>query len=172
MLHPAIELRDSPVAGKGLFATAPITAGEVVWQTAKEDLEPIYEREKIVGWPIEKQQTFFSLAYQVGPSHWSGPLGRETDDPADFYNHSCDPTTWFVDNLTMVARRNIAPGDEITYDYATSHSQDPAYGFLCRCGTSVCRGRMNGTDWQTHPELHERYGEHAMRHVLGSGRFA
>ena len=31
VLSKSIEVRDSPVAGKGLFATAPIAAGERVW---------------------------------------------------------------------------------------------------------------------------------------------
>lgn len=35
-----------------------------------------------------------------------------------FVNHSCDPVVWMRDDVTVVARRAIASGEEITGDYA------------------------------------------------------
>ena len=48
-----------------------------------------------------------------------------TVDISNFMNHSADPTCWFVDGGVeyegvMVATRDLRPGDEITFDYATS----------------------------------------------------
>jgi hypothetical protein len=62
-------------------------------------------------------------------------------------NHSCDPNLWWTDPYTLAARRDIAPGDEITNDYATSTG---AAGFTmsCRCGTAMCRGIVTGEDWR------------------------
>ena len=60
----------------------------------------------------------------------------------------------------MVARRDIEPGEEITYDYATSETED-RFGFdkcLCSAGP-LCRGKVTSTDWQL-PELQEKYGLH------------
>lgn len=53
-----------------------------------------------------------------------GPKSREVvaRKRTFFENHSCDPTTWFVDDITMNARRDILPGEEITYDYSTTES--------------------------------------------------
>lgn len=84
-----------------------------------------------------------------------------------FENHSCDPSTWFEDDITMTARRDIAVGEEITYDYSTTESYiDPEMEtVVCRCGTPVCRGRMLGDEWKR-PELQERYGTHWMGYLL------
>ena len=45
---------------------------------------------------------------------------EETDEasPADFMNHSCDPNVWMQDEVTLVARREIAADEEVTIDYA------------------------------------------------------
>ncbi len=33
-------------------------------------------------------------------------------------NHSCDSNLWMADEATVVARRDIAAGEELTLDYA------------------------------------------------------
>lgn len=83
-----------------------------------------------------------------------------------FENHSCDPSTWFEDDITMTARRDIAEGEEITYDYSTTESYiDPEMEtIVCRCGSPVCRGRILGEDWQR-PELQARYDGHWMSYL-------
>lgn len=75
-----------------------------------------------------------------------------------FANHSCDPNMWHADAFTVVARRDIAAGEEITIDYAT-HSDAQGVLLECSCGSELCRGLITGTDWQV-PELRERYGDH------------
>ena len=68
---------------------------------------------------------------------------RFTDPPTSVgalrhLNHSCDPTLWWTDDSTLVARRMIASGDELTVDYATS-SADPDFTMYCHCETYRCR---------------------------------
>lgn len=61
-----------------------------------------------------------------------------------FINHSCDPTTEFVNDehgLRFLARRRLGPGDQITFDYATTESSIER-PFDCRCGAENCRGRV------------------------------
>ncbi|WP_272952579.1 SET domain-containing protein-lysine N-methyltransferase [Kribbella amoyensis] len=72
-------------------------------------------------------------------------------------NHSCDPNTWWVDAVTLTARRDIATGEEITSDYGTSTGTQ--YALDCRCGSPLCRGKVTGDDWQRE-ELQQRYGDH------------
>jgi hypothetical protein len=62
-----------------------------------------------------------------------------------WFNHSCEPNSevcsrWDTEANTMrawwVARRDIEPGEEITYDYAfAAEVAEP-----CRCGATGCRG--------------------------------
>lgn len=85
-------------------------------------------------------------------------VGPDSPEPGDFVNHSCDPTCGIVGNVLLVSRRDILPGEEITFDYAMSDSTDYDE-FDCQCGTLECRGRITGNDW-TNPELQDRYDGH------------
>jgi SET domain-containing protein len=62
---------------------------------------------------------------------------------AMFINHSCDPnceTTEAKGRVWIKAIRNIAPGEEITYDYCLyDGGEDQA---ICNCGAKKCRGTM------------------------------
>jgi hypothetical protein len=80
-------------------------------------------------------------------------------------NHSCDPNLWWSGD-ELVALRNIAAGEEITYDYATdsateSGSDALAAGALlrCNCGSMRCRGLIEAGDRDI-PELQRRYAGH------------
>ncbi|HRW09829.1 MAG TPA: hypothetical protein P5121_32230, partial [Caldilineaceae bacterium] len=59
-------------------------------------------------------------------------------------------------------RRAIAPGEEITLDYATFHNEIMAE-FVCTCGAPDCRGLIRGTDYRE--PFVERYGEHISDYV-------
>lgn len=39
--------------------------------------------------------------------------------PIHYRNHSCDPTLWHADAYTLVTRRAVDAGEELTVDYAT-----------------------------------------------------
>ncbi len=78
--------------------------------------------------------------------------------PNGYGNHGCDPNLWWIDAYTLAARRDIAPGEEITNDYATSTAAAD-FTMTCACGADLCRGTVTGADW-LRPELRERYGEH------------
>ena len=57
--------------------------------------------------------------------------------------------------------RDIAAGEEITFDYATvlCGDADPvigAYSLPCTCGTPGCRGTITSQDWKRQ-ELREKY---------------
>ncbi|MEZ4331577.1 MAG: SET domain-containing protein [Myxococcota bacterium] len=75
--------------------------------------------------------------------------------PADWVNHSCDPNAGLRGQICLVAMRDIAPGEEITFDYAMSDGCDYDE-FLCGCRAARCRGRITGDDW-SRPDLVERY---------------
>ncbi|WP_203783676.1 SET domain-containing protein-lysine N-methyltransferase [Paractinoplanes rishiriensis] len=78
--------------------------------------------------------------------------------PNGYGNHSCDPNLWWVGPYDLAARRDIAAGEELTNDYATS-TAEPGFVLPCACDTPLCRRTVTGTDWQR-PDLQERYGPH------------
>ena len=81
-----------------------------------------------------------------------GPLNRE---PGDSINHSCEPNCGMRNATTIVAMRDIAAGEELTFDYAMSDASDYDE-FDCNCGTSLCRGRVRADDWRL-DTLRHRY---------------
>ena len=166
MLHHAIVVRNSGIEGRGLFAMEDIKAGEITWWQGPD--EPRYHIATVRSWPLEKQEAFFQLAYQVGDEWYHGPVEGSPYDPADFMNHSCDPNTWFIDDATMVARRDLKKGEEVTYDYATSEIMETYVLSRCNCGAPDCRQVVRGSDYRRHQAVREKYGRHVLAHVYRS----
>ncbi len=70
----------------------------------------------------------------VGAYRWIDP-----DPPFSFLNHSCDPNLGMANGRDFVALRAIAPGEELTLDYAITEC-DPDWQMDCQCGHRHCRG--------------------------------
>ncbi|MEO6817494.1 MAG: SET domain-containing protein-lysine N-methyltransferase [Edaphobacter sp.] len=66
---------------------------------------------------------------------------------AMFINHSCDPNCETEDDkgrIYIVAIRDIAVGEELTYEYNLCDSDDSDAD--CYCGSTKCRGTMFSED--------------------------
>jgi hypothetical protein len=74
---------------------------------------------------------------------------------SDWFNHSCEPNSGLSGQITLVALRDIAEGEEVTFDYAFCDSSDYDE-FKCQCGKPSCRGVVTGRDWQN-PTLQEKH---------------
>jgi len=67
-----------------------------------------------------------------------------------FANHSCDPNMGFdissVDRTVwrVIALKDIAAGDAITFFYPTTEWDAWGGGFKCACGTAACIGHYGG----------------------------
>jgi SET domain-containing protein len=151
-IDPRIEVRPSSIQGEGMFATAPITQGQVVniWGgtvlLTEEDIESANVRERYT-WSTIGEGLYLAVP-------------QETEDLWDKMNHSCDPNVWMQDEVTLVARRDIAVGEELTIDYAMFEGTEWWVGrWKCRCGSELCRGMYTGRDWRR-KDLQERYGTH------------
>ncbi len=82
-------------------------------------------------------------------------LSPRVIEAADYVNHSCDPNAGLSGQVALVAMRDIAPNEEICFDYAMSDGC--GYDeFDCECGVPNCRRHITGNDWQIE-ELWERY---------------
>jgi hypothetical protein len=65
-----------------------------------------------------------------------------------------------TDEVTLVARRDIAQDEELTADYAMWEAdENHVMRWACVCGSPRCRGRVTGQDWRL-PELPQRYRGH------------
>ncbi|MGD9702193.1 MAG: SET domain-containing protein [Acidimicrobiia bacterium] len=130
--------------GRGAYATAWIRPGETV---------AIFGG-LVADWTEVEQMTREqrSLALQIDEQHF---LVSPEFSPSDGVNHSCSPNCGMSGANILVAMREIAPGEEVTYDYAMSDGS-PYDEFECGCGAPTCRGKVTGEDWML-PELQVRY---------------
>lgn len=59
-------------------------------------------------------------------------------------NHACEPNVRIdVDTREMIAIRDLAPGEELTFNYNTTE-WDMASPFACGCGAASCAGTIRG----------------------------
>jgi hypothetical protein len=145
-LSPKLESRpNQQKGGVGVFAREAVQAGEllVVWGG------DVVNGERLEQLPTQTRQH----TIQVEENLYLMPI--RPPEPADYVNHSCDPNAGLSGQIVLLALRNIEPGEEICFDYATCDGS-PYDEFICECGTPNCRGRVTGNDW-SRPELWERY---------------
>jgi uncharacterized protein len=145
---PRAEIRASSIHGRGMFASQPIQEGEVVVR---------------IGGTVMTEEEF--RAYIATVARYNAvQIGEAThlvDVPTAVggMNHSCDANLWMRDEVTVVARRDIAAGEELTQDYAL-YTASPTWTLQpCRCGAPVCRQVITGKDWQR-SDVQERYRDH------------
>ncbi|GLZ41356.1 SET domain-containing protein-lysine N-methyltransferase [Actinokineospora sp. NBRC 105648] len=144
-LSPAVRVGDSAIEGLGLFARAPIATGEVVERLGGQVID---DAELAALTPPYSSLTVApGVHLLIDPAH-----------PVRYGNHSCAPNLWHADATTVVARRDIAAGEELTIDYAT-HTGVESWSMVCRCAAAGCRGTITGADWRS-PELRRVYGDH------------
>jgi hypothetical protein len=120
---PSLALCVHPGYGKALRVQRPIPNGSVILSFESDTVR-------------SSAPTGSSL--QVGiDEHVDGP-------PTSYLNHSCEPNV-FVDtgNRTVVAIRDIQPGEDLQYFYPATEWQ-LAVPFACNCGTSSCLGQIGG----------------------------
>jgi len=149
-IDPTLEMRPSPIAGWGSFATQPIRAGAVVavWGGV------VYTRADL----LAGRANLDTVSILDDDLYLADPL---EEPPALDYsiNHTCDSNLWMGDAITLVARRDIAPGEELTADYALWLYQVDWRLERCQCGSPQCRGKVTPDDWRL-PELQARYAGH------------
>jgi uncharacterized protein len=146
-ISPKAVVRESRIHGRGLFAVEAIGAGEVVCVKGGY----VFDRAALAAMP----GWYASAEIQVAEDLFIGPLAEdERDGSMIFSNHSCEPNLGVRGQIVFVAMRDIAAGEELTHDWATT--DDDEYELECRCGTPSCRRLVTGRDWRR-KELQEKY---------------
>jgi SET domain-containing protein len=142
-LYP-FEIRPSRIQGLGAFATEPIRSGTRVIEYAGERLTPEEADERYPDNAGERHHTYlFAIDDDI-------VIDAEVDgNEARFINHSCDPNCDAViddKRIWIEAIRDIAPGEELAYDYAyvleERHTPSAKRRFPCNCAAPNCRGTI------------------------------
>ena len=156
MSDDRVEVRRSPIEGLGLFARVPISAGEPIFEPGDSSAGAH------VIMNDEEFRAYIKTVDRYSASAIGGGLHRVTTEmtDVDYGNHSCDPNMWpdGPDSVVLVARRDIAEGEEVTSDYVF-WTDTAEWRMECRCGASLCRGTLTGEDWRL-VALQERYQGH------------
>jgi len=167
-MHQSIEVRGSKVEGRGLYTTSFLPKGTVVWEANESDDGMFIEyEENMVDSLDENTKRLVSYYYEMNSKmkYRGGKVMEFIErDGSHFYNHSCNPNTWFIDDNKIAALRDLSPGEELTYDYATCK---PLFtkGFNCNCGASKCRGKISQDDYKL-ADIQNRLGNHFVSHWL------
>ncbi len=164
--HSYISLRavvkESAIHGKGFFACEQIAKGEIVCVKGGY----IFDRRTLNLMP----EWYQAAEIQIAPGLFIGPVNEiEREGSMIFSNHSCDPNIGVQGQIVFVALRNIAAGEELTHDWATTDDDD--YEMKCKCGAASCRKIVTGKDWQR-PELQEKYKDHMSWYLIDKIRLS
>ena len=121
-----IEIKDSQLNGKGIFAIRLIEKGEVVFEWHPK----VLTKEEASKLPADELKHF---TYPDGENIlWMQP-------PERYINHSCESNTVVV-GRSDVASLDILPGEEITSDYIDLETEN----FECNCKSKKCKGVSRG----------------------------
>ena len=146
---PKTSVRPSRIAGRGLFADAPIAEGEIVCVKGGHLLTKAeFANHKGVANEAELQITDDLFLTPLTEAEFEGVMM--------FLNHSCEPNVGIQGQIIFVAMRAIATGEALTLDYATIGRDTES--MACHCGARDCRRLIAGQDWRK-PELRRKYGD-------------
>jgi uncharacterized protein len=141
---PPLQVRNSVVHGRGVFATRKIEKGERIIEYLGERVSHDEADRRYESKDENDSHTFLFIV----DSKTVIDAGVDGND-ARFFNHSCDPNCESVVEKRRVyieAIRPIEPGEEMTYDYQLYKDRDDPEDidevFACRCGFANCRGTM------------------------------
>jgi len=133
-----LEVRQSALAadiGQGVFAAAPIAQGSVIVIGGGQVTSSISAA------PCD-YTGIFDEHYHIAPLDFDAPT------PNWLMNHSCASNTRLIGRLVILARRDIAVGEELTVDYSTVVAGNHPWRMECRCGGARCRRLITNEDWR------------------------
>jgi len=140
-----IQVRRSGIHGKGVFALAPIAAGETIIEYTGDVITWKQAQRRHPENPDDPNHTFF---FHIDDKHVID--GGTGGNAAKWINHACTPNCEADETddgrVFIKALRDIRPGEELNYDYGLiidgRHTKKLKQEYACRCGTPGCRGTM------------------------------
>jgi uncharacterized protein len=141
---PLFEVRESPIAGLGVFAARRIRRGTRIIEYTGERISSAEADERYDDDAMTKHHTVLFAVDDdtVIDGAVNGNDGR-------FINHSCAPNCEAVNEdgrIFVEAIADIPAGTELVYDYALTRDEpwDDRWTklYVCRCGAPRCRGTI------------------------------
>jgi uncharacterized protein len=139
-----LQVRGSPLHGLGVFALQRIAKGTRIIEYLGERVSHAEADRRYESKDAADNHTFLFIV-DARTVIDAGVNGNE----ARFVNHACAPNCESVienGRVFIDAVRNIAPGEELTYDYQIQREADDPPDidaiFACHCGLKGCRGTM------------------------------
>jgi len=139
-----VEVRNSPVHGRGVFAVAPIRKGTRILEYLGDRVSHEAADKRYEDHDESDNHTFLFIVDKKTVID-AGVGGND----ARFINHQCEGNCESVIENRRVfidAARDIEPGQELGYDYEIGREKDDPPNvdeiYACRCGSPRCRGTM------------------------------
>ena len=145
----SIQVQDSTIHGKGIFAQTNIQKGDCIIEYKGERISWKTALKRHPHDPLQPNHTFyFSIT--------NGKVidGKVKGNDAKWINHSCAPNciaNEVIDkkerlHVFLFAKKNIKMGEELFYDYSLDvegkRTKAVKEDYFCRCGSKKCRGTM------------------------------
>ena len=132
MMLPGLIIRSSSIHAAGCYTTRPIKKGVRVCEYDGPRMSKAAADERYEG-------RFVTYLFASTDNEVIDGFGT-----AMFLNHCCDPNCETEQDedgrVYVMAIRDIAAGEELTYEYNLHDSDEDDQD--CYCGTKVCRGTM------------------------------
>lgn len=133
-----VEVRASPIHGKGVFALKCIRKGRRIIE---------YKGQRVRWADHRAEKRSHTELFHVSPTHVINP--KRGGNIARFINHSCAPNCEAIledRRVFIYALRTLRPGEELLYDYGLvlgrRFTRDDVLRHRCRCGAPRCRGTL------------------------------
>ena len=137
MIHPNTELRwVNDVIGYGVFATALIPKGTIIW--VRDDLDQTFTAEEAANLDEPYRQVLDKYTFVDAKG-----LLVLCWDHSRFFNHSCEANCLSAGYDFELAIRDIEADEELTDDYGTLNLREP---FQCACQSARCRRQVAPDD--------------------------
>ncbi|HEX5707803.1 MAG TPA: SET domain-containing protein-lysine N-methyltransferase [Pyrinomonadaceae bacterium] len=133
-LAHGLAVRESPIDGRGCFATAFFPKGRKIAEYAGERITRREAARRM------KRRRKHRVVYVDARTYLDGARGG---NGTHYINHCCEPNSYMRvtrGHILFMALRDIQPGEEITMDYVTTYHSDRK---RCRCRAATCRGKLN-----------------------------
>ena len=139
--NPYCKVQRSPIHGRGLYARCAIEAGTDIIQYIGEKISKKNRVVERLSGRQKRASEVSGLVYIFELDDEWDLDGRRGRNPARYINHSCDGNCEAINyegEIWIVARKAIAAGEELTYDYG--YDMEHFLDHPCRCGTDNCIG--------------------------------
>jgi len=130
-MKPVLVIRSSKIHAAGCYTTTPVSKGTHIVE---------YTGPRLTVEEADTRSSDRPETYLFGLS--DGQHVIDGDGVAAFINHCCDPNCEADEidgRVWIIALRDIAAGEELSYDYNLYDGDDDA---PCCCGAENCRGSL------------------------------